>query len=109
MAFAPGFPLSAYAPVGEDEAAYYAALPPLALAQLQGALGALLGGVHHTQLGRYHVPVLGHFAHEPRTAAPLAALHARLEAVERTITARNRGRAPYPFLLPSQIPQSTNI
>jgi arachidonate 15-lipoxygenase len=111
MAYAPSFPLSTYAPVGDgdDEAAWLATLPPLGLAQLQGALGALLGGVHHTQLGRYPVPLLGHFAHEPRTAAPLAALQARLEAIERTIAARNHGRVPYPFLLPSQIPQSTNI
>lgn len=112
MAYAPAFPLAAYrAGPGPEEtyASWLALLPPLALAQLQGALGQLLGSVFHTKLGRYEVPMFRHFAGDARTAGPLAALHARLDEVERIITARNQARPPYEYLLPSRIPQSINI
>lgn len=112
MSYAPAFPLAAYHPVPGDEATYaewLSTLPPLALAQLQGALGQLLGGVHHTKLGHYDVPIFRHFAHDARTDEPLRAFRARLEEIERVITLRNQGRAPYEYMLPSKIPQSINI
>lgn len=112
MSFAPAFPLAGYLPGPRPQAEladWLALLPPLRLAQLQCALGSLLGGVHHTQLGRYHPGFLRNFARDGRTDAPRDALRERLEDIERTIAGRNLGRVPYDHLRPSMIPQSVNI
>ncbi len=113
MSFAPAFPLAAYVPPPgaeePSERAWVEMMPPIQLAEVQLSLGTMLGSVHHTKLGDYHVELLGHFAHDARTAEPLAAFRTRLADIERTIAGRNEGRPAYPYLLPSRIPQSINI
>ena len=72
-------------------------------------LGELLGSCHHTELGKYEVPLFGHFAGDPRLDAPLEAFQARLAGIEAEITERNTRRPSYKFLLPTRIPQGVNI
>ncbi|MEQ1569642.1 MAG: lipoxygenase family protein [Myxococcota bacterium] len=113
MSYAPAFPLAGYrAGALGTEADWFSLLPPLPQAHFQATLGLLLGSVHHTSLGGYphHLFGLGgNFAGDPRIDPALASFQADLRAVEAVIDQRNRGRAPYPFLLPSRIPQSINI
>jgi arachidonate 15-lipoxygenase len=114
MSFAPGFPLAGYAPSSakEDstEADWLAMLPPLGLAHYQSTLGVLLGSVRYTTLGHYsYEPIISPFAGDSRLDPHVRAFRRRLEEVETLITQRNTSRVPYLFLLPSLIPQSTNI
>jgi arachidonate 15-lipoxygenase len=69
----------------------------------------LLGRIHHTTLGAYPTHLLHNFVHDARVDRPLEAFQHQLASIEHTIEVRNRARAPYPFLLPSRIPQSINI
>ncbi len=110
MSYAPNMPLACYAPrptrkKGGTEADYLKMLPPLDQAELQLALGYILGSVHYTILGEYND---GHFT-DPRVNAPLAEFNKQLAKIKKTIQQRNRVRRPYKFLLPSGIPQSINI
>ena len=76
------------------------------MARLQVAFLYILGSVYYTRLGEYRE---GWFA-DPRVAPLSAAFQARLSEIEDTIHARNLERVmPYTTLLPSRIPQSTNI
>lgn len=112
MSWVPNVPLAGYAPPprgGEGPADLLAMLPPLGLAQYQAMLGHLLGSIHHTRLGHYSVGLFGHFAGDPRTDRPLQSFHERLADAERLIHERNRQRRPYPYLLPSRVPQSIDI
>lgn len=110
MSYAPAYPLAGYRTgPAETDADWLAMLPPLSQAHYQATLGFLLGSVHHTELGAYPSHLLGNFAGDPRVTAPLQAFQAELRAIEALIGQRNRGRPPYPFLLPSRIPQSINI
>jgi arachidonate 15-lipoxygenase len=112
MAYAPAFPLSGFRPVGGNSATeeeWLDMLPPLYHAQYQANLGMLLGSVHYTQLGRYPLGLLGGLAQDHRLIPHLVALRRRLRKVEKIIQRRNEAREPYPFLLPSKIPQSINI
>jgi arachidonate 15-lipoxygenase len=129
MSYTPAVPLAAYAPApGEggggrkgaqpgnrskraaarahDENDWLAMLPPLDLAREQLELTAALGSVFYTRLGRYP----GAHFRDTRVAAPLSRFRRRLGRIESKIAARNRTRPePYPYLLPSKIPQSINI
>jgi arachidonate 15-lipoxygenase len=113
MSFTPNLPLAGYRPaptsVDVPPTAWLEMLPPLAVAQYQGMLGELLGSCHHTELGKYEVPLFGHFAGDPRLDAPLEAFQARLAGIEAEITERNTRRPSYKFLLPTKIPQGVNI
>lgn len=110
MSYAPAMPLAGYAEAptaktGATEADYLAHLPPRDQAALQMNTGYMLGDVHYSRLGHYEP---GHFA-EPRIQALANRFTAKLDEVERVITERNRHRRPYPFMLPSGVPQSINI
>lgn len=72
----------------------------------------VLGGIHYRPLGEYrhnrfpYAPALT----DPRVAPVLQRFKASLAQIESTIQARNAQRSrPYPHLLPSLIPASTNI
>ncbi|MEQ1506382.1 MAG: lipoxygenase family protein, partial [Myxococcota bacterium] len=111
MSYAPAYPLAGYrsSPLDTD-ADWFGLLPPLSQAHYQATLGLLLGSVHHTVLGGYpHHLLLGNFAGDARIEPALAAFQAELRSIEAVIGQRNHGRPPYPFLLPSRIPQSINI
>lgn len=109
--YAPGWPGAIYqdAPTkakGATRNDWLAYLAPLNIALLQQALGFTVGGVYFTQLGKY--PTC-HFA-DARVRAPLMKFQLELARVEKIITNRNMTRLlRYPYLLPSRIPQSTNI
>ncbi len=111
MTYAPATPPAAYraAPLSREDSElndYLDYLPPLEVAQLQMDFLHLLGGVYFTRLGEYET---GHFRDE-RVRPLLARFQKDLQGVEALIAERNRRRyGPYPFLLPSRIPQSTNI
>lgn len=110
MSYAPVYPLALVGavPAGGDvrEADYLAMLPMRESARDQLAILKLLGSVYHTRLGHYHEKPGWLFgsAHELANA-----FQRDLDAVERTITERNRTRRPYTALLPSRVPQSINI
>jgi arachidonate 15-lipoxygenase len=81
-------------------------LSPLNIALLQQALGFVIGSVYYTELGHYP---LCHFA-DGRVRFPLMAFQEELRRIEEIIRERNMTRLlRYPYLLPSRIPQSTNI
>lgn len=110
MSYAPAMPLAGYAPAptsktGATETDYMAHLPPRDQAALQMNTGHMLGTAHYTRLGHYDPGYFG----EPRIDELASRFAARLDEVERIISERNRNRRPYPFLLPSGVPQSINI
>ena len=76
------------------------------MALLQQALGFTVGSTYFTQLGCY--PPC-HF-NDSRVRFPLMAYTEDLKRAEEIIRDRNATRVlKYPYLLPSRIPQSTNI
>jgi arachidonate 15-lipoxygenase len=75
------------------------------MAVLQMNTGYMLGDTHYTRLGGYEKGCL----REPRLEELAGRFSARLDEIERTIAERNQHRRPYPFLLPSGVPQSINI
>src|SRR5262245_3648401 len=110
MSYAPAMPLAGYAPAptaktGATEHDYLAHLPPRDMAVLQMNTGYMLGSSHYTRLGQYDRGCL----REPRLEELANRFATRLDAIEQTIAERNRHRRPYPFLLPSGVPQSINI
>ncbi|MEM7701944.1 MAG: lipoxygenase family protein [Pseudomonadota bacterium] len=90
-------------------------MPPEPLALEQLSVLYLLGSIYYRPLGTYLSPQFPYpewFQDTKITGqnGPLARFNAALEGVEQTIAARNANRAkPYPYLLPSLIPSSTNI
>lgn len=98
---------------GHTEADWLKQLPSVFGALAQMYFLNLLGGVHYRPLGDYrsnrfpYAPAIT----DPRvTSGALPRFQQALKAVESTINGRNKGRTlPYPYLLPSQIPTSTNI
>ncbi|WP_375758956.1 lipoxygenase family protein [Corallococcus exercitus] len=111
MTFVPLAPGAAYraAPPTRADAALNPGLdpyPPLDMAAEQLDFLTLLGSLHHSKLGDY--PLL-HFK-DPAVHGPLKAFQAELERIGGVIEQRNTARfEPYPYLLPSLIPQSINI
>lgn len=110
MSYAPAMPLAGYAPApttkrGATETDYFLQLPPHDQAALQMNTGYLLGDVHYTRLGHYGPGYFG----EPRIDELASRFAARLDGIEQTIAERNTRRRPYPFMLPSGVPQSINI
>jgi arachidonate 15-lipoxygenase len=110
MSYAPAMPLAGYAPAptakkGATEADYLAMLPPRDQAALQMNTGFMLGTAHYTRLGHYKP---GYFC-EPRIDELASRFASKLHEIELVITERNQIRRPYPFMLPSGVPQSINI
>ncbi|WP_410210130.1 lipoxygenase family protein [Aquirhabdus sp.] len=95
-----------------NEQAWLAMMPSMLAAEEKLVIYNILGGVYHGQLGQYNRTT---FPYQPvftdtRVSAPLTRFQSTLQQIEATIVSRNLSRArPYPFLLPSHIPQSTNI
>lgn len=109
MTFLPGAPLSGYRPAPENrnmtKQDYLNFLPPLDVAITQWQMLQFLGSTYHTALGKYD---LGYFV-DPRIVAANLKFLANLARIEGDIKKRNLSRTPYEHLLPSRIPQSTNI
>jgi arachidonate 15-lipoxygenase len=110
MSYCPAMPLAGYAPApttktGATEADYLAHLPPRDQAALQMNTGYMLGTAHYSRLGHYRPGYFG----EPRLEELAGRFAARLDGIERVIAERNEHRRPYPFMLPSGVPQSINI
>ena len=109
--YAPGWPGAIYEKApgkakGATRTEWLAYLSPLNIALLQQALGYTVGGVYFTTLGGYPVCNFS----DSRVRVPLGAFQDELRRVEEIIRGRNlTRRLPYPYLLPSRIPQSTNI
>jgi arachidonate 15-lipoxygenase len=109
--YSPGWPGALYeAPpqsaTGASRRDWLSSLAPLNIALLQQALGRVVGSTYYTELGVY--PTC-HFD-DPRVRGPLMAFQRDLHDIEEKIRQRNSTRImPYTYLLPSRIPQSTNI
>lgn len=112
--YAPALPLAIYRPPPTDKRKakrqdwldYY---PPLSIAMIQQSLYFIIGTLHYTQLGEYPV---GWFV-DRRVDKPLREFKDRLREIEGEILRENANvemrPMPYIYLLPSRIPQSTNI
>lgn len=100
---------------GHDKAEWLEYMPPMSLALLQLSSLELLGSVYYRPLGDYRTNRFPYecWFQDPAIIGdegPLARFQAGLRAVESRIIARNQRRMhPYVYLLPSQIPTSTNI
>ena len=110
MSYCPNMPLAAYreAPTGTTGASqqdYLNMLPPLERAELVMNGLYVLGSVHYTTLGKYETDQFG----DGRVESLLLKFQAQLSEIEAIVLERNRHRRPYPFLVPSSIPQSINI
>ncbi|MEM7594930.1 MAG: lipoxygenase family protein, partial [Cyanobacteria bacterium P01_A01_bin.83] len=115
MSYAPNMPFAGYrasptTATGATMQDYFDLLPPLAQAEAQMNITYTLGSVYFTQLGRYenkdHLP----YFTDPDVGRPLETFQNRLQEIEIIIQERNAQRPTfYNFLLPSKIPQSTNI
>ena len=110
MSYAPAMPLAGYSPAptkkqGATESDYMSHLPPRDQAVLQMNTGNMLGTAHYTRLGHYGADYFG----EPRIDEMAGRFAAKLDEVEEIIQERNQHRRPYPFMLPSGVPQSINI
>lgn len=114
MVYAGAFPLTLMktmrAGKRSEEGDYLAMLPSQRPTRIQLFILELLGGVHHTKLGHYPDGPLGASHFGPGALAALEKTYRQnLAGIESTIQDRNRTRSEYPYLLPSQIPQSINI
>lgn len=121
MTFVPNMPLAGFneGPTAEkaSEADYFSLLPPLSLAEQQLDLGYTLGSVYYTQLGYYKAndvdldDINDHtYFNDLQVKQALLNFQQRLEEIELIIQDRNETRPTYyDILLPSKIPQSTNI
>jgi arachidonate 15-lipoxygenase len=116
-AYTPLAPGAGYVPVqqaiaAENEAQWLEMLPPLDMAALQLRLTYTLGSVHYTQLGRYDLGWFVPTGKDVEVQQRLGGFHHSLASIEAAINTRN-ARLPlafqYPYLLPSQVPQSINI
>lgn len=110
MSYAPAMPLAGYAPAptqkkGATESDYMSHLPPRDQAVLQMNTGHMLGTAHYTRLGHYRPGYFG----EPRIDELAGRFATKMDEIETTIHERNQHRRPYPFMLPSGVPQSINI
>jgi arachidonate 15-lipoxygenase len=110
MSYAPAIPFAGYTPaptsaLGATRQDYFNLLPPVSQAQGQLNLNFLLGSVYYTRLGDY-TSIL-----DMRVQQHLRNFQDNLKAIEVTIRGRNEQRTigSYPYLRPSQIPQSINI
>jgi arachidonate 15-lipoxygenase len=95
-----------------SEAQWLNIQPPMDMAALQLRLTYTLGSVHYTTLGGYSATWFLLGGHPFEVATELATFRHALGTIETAIIARNANLPPafqYPYLQPSQIPQSINI
>lgn len=114
MVYPPAYPLytagpAPTAPYAFSEAAYLRQQPHVDYAQLQVNLALLLGGLHASKLGDYGRRGPAPWFPDAGVRAHLKTFQSALAGIEATIAERNRHRPRYPYLLPSQIPQSIDI
>jgi arachidonate 15-lipoxygenase len=84
--------------------------PPLDVALYTFLFEFLLSGVQYDTFGHYEHNARAPYFTDPRVQPLVADLQAELSLVETQIRKRNQARAmPYPFQLPSQIPNSISI
>lgn len=109
MSFLPGGPLAGYRKPPENAKMtkndFLDFLPPLDVAIKQWQTMHFLGSVRYTTLGKYKDGSFDDAAIKAANATFLA----DLARIEEQIKGRNEKRIPYTHLLPSLIPQSTNI
>jgi arachidonate 15-lipoxygenase len=121
MNFTPNMPLAGFAPeptsLKVSQSEYFQLLPVLNQAELQMDLLYTLGSVYYTQLGQYKANEVSleesdqtDYFTDAQVAQPLQDFQQRLQEIELIIQKRNETRPTYyDTLLPSKIPQSTNI
>ena len=109
MSFLPANPLAGFSPeptgTGHTQQDWIAQFPPIDVAIQQLTTLTFLSSVNYTRLGEYGSNFSG-------TAAEVANRRFRtaLQDIEDKISTANAARAfDYPYLLPSRIPNSTNI
>lgn len=111
MSYAGMIPLAGYLPASillkseVSEQDYLNLFPPLEQAQKQLNILYLLGSIQENQLG-YYPP--NHFT-DTKVNPLLQKFRKNLQQIENTINQRNLTRKPYPYLLPSRIPQSIHV
>ncbi|MCB9756480.1 MAG: lipoxygenase [Myxococcales bacterium] len=118
VSWVPNLPTAGYAPIPDlrepvREADWLAMLPPVDIGYEALDTVYTVAVLRFNRLGRYPP---GHFT-DPQVLEHVRSFQARLEAIERTIVARNTGDPrgegrprplPYPYLLPSRITASIN-
>jgi arachidonate 15-lipoxygenase len=111
-----GAPSSAAKAAGNSGADWFALMPQSRLTDIaQLHFLSLLGGVHYRTLGDYRQRIFPYLPSltDPRVVqagGPLDRFRQALKTIESQIARRNQTRKyPYNYLLPSQIPTSTNI
>lgn len=114
MAYLPAFPGSVVdtePPTNSTSQQWFNRFPPLQVGQTQLELFYLLGSVYYSKLGEYRSNRFPYCSvmTDKRVKQPLAEFKAELKHIEYTIHRLNQKRKPYTFLLPSNIPASTNI
>ncbi|MEL7446771.1 MAG: lipoxygenase family protein [Pseudomonadota bacterium] len=101
--------------LGKNKSDWLAMMPPQELAAEQLKVLFLLGSIYYRPLGTYLSPEFPYpqWFQDPKIIGkegPLEKFNANLKSVEEQIAKRNLNRkVPYEFLLPSNIPSSTNI
>ena len=105
--------LYAQAPTRSDELTdkhYLACLPPLDVALYQATFGYLLSNVQYDRLGHYSDDPRKSYFQDPQVSAVVTEFQMKLNQIELDIHQRNKSRPfPYPFQLPSQVPNSISI
>jgi arachidonate 15-lipoxygenase len=111
LTYMPNMPLAGYSEAPQSkvdltESNYFELLPSLSQAEAQMNMTYLLGSIYYTRLGNYGAS----YFKDSRVAQPLREFQENLCRIEQQINARNEVRTThYTTLLPSKIPQSTNI
>lgn len=115
MSYAPNMPFAGYQPAptiatGATRDDYFNLLPPYEQAEAQMNVAYTLGSVYYTKLGQYQGKNEPNYFIDKAVHEPLAHFQDHLQRIETTIQNKNAVRPTfYDFLLPSKIPQSTNI
>lgn len=116
MSYVPGVGGSLYQPMPtrsltlHDEQDILAWYPPLDVALYGASFEYLLTGVQYDTFGHYEHNPRDPYFKDPRVAPLVADLQAELSRIETTIRQRNDQRPwPYPYQLPSHIPNSISI
>lgn len=108
MSYTPAMPLAGYRPAPNNGPAshqdWLSSLPNLTATSSQLNLGTALGSVYYTRLGAYPPNQFD----SAQVKADLAKFQAKLAQIEAQMVADGSAET-YPYLLPSQIPQSINI
>jgi len=111
MGYVPNMPGACWAPAPtpdtpDTEAELLLRLPPWNMTTLAADTVWQLSNIRINYLGKYGILAFS----DPRTTPLIRDFRAALEVVEEGIQARETARLlPYPFLLPSTIPNSINI